>query len=110
MQVIMYVMAKPNQPSLRELIADDIAQRDRGDGLEIISKQTKGRSRGWSKIKKPGSAGTLNIEWDADAKTLVVRAVTRGGNKPDELIGTFISYVLRVHGKRISSISMRTLG
>jgi hypothetical protein len=110
MQVVMYIMAKPHQPSLRELIADDIARWDRGDGLEIISKQTKGRVRGWSKIKKLGCAGALNIEWDADAKTLVVRAVTRAGNKPDQLIGTFVSYILRVHGKRISSISMRTLG
>lgn len=109
MHVVMYVMAKPNQPSLRELIADDLSGRDRGDGFEVVSRHTKGRSNGWSKIHKPGSPGALNVEWDADAKTLVVRAVTRGGNKPDELIGTFVGYLLRVHGKRISSITMRTL-
>jgi hypothetical protein len=109
MQVVMYIMAKPNQPSLRELIADDLSERDRGDGLEVTSKRTKGRPKGWAKIHKPGSAGALNMDWDADAKTLVARVVTRGGNKPDELIGSFVAYLLRVHGRRISSITLRTL-
>lgn len=109
MQVVMYIMAKPNQNSLREIIADDIAKWDRGFGLEVVSKLTKNRQRGWSKINRPGSAGALNMEWDADAKTLVVRAVTRGGNKPDELVGNFVGYLLHKHGRRISSITLRTL-
>jgi hypothetical protein len=109
MQVVMYVMAKSGQQSLRESIAADINKWDRGFGLELISWQTKGRPKGWSKIHKPGSAGALNLEWDADTKTLVVRAVTRAGNKPDELIGSFVAYLLRQHGSKISSITMRTL-
>lgn len=109
MQVVMYVMAKPKQQSLRERIVKDINNWERGDELEVVSKQSPRRPRGWAKLKKAGSAGALNLEWDADAKTLVVRAVTRAGNKPDELIGRFIAYLLRVHSRRISSITMRTL-
>jgi hypothetical protein len=109
MQVVIYVMAKPNQSSLREHIGDDLNAWDRGYGLEVVSERTRGRQKGWSKLNKPGAAGALNIEWDADAKTLVVRAVTRAGNKPNELIGTFINYLLGVHAKRISSIAIRTL-
>jgi hypothetical protein len=109
MQVVMYVMATAKQQSLRERIVNDIESWDRGDELEVVSKQSPKRPRGWAKIKKAGSAGALNLEWDADAKTLVVRAVTRAGNKPDELIGRFVGYLLRVHGRRISSITMRTL-
>jgi len=109
MQMIMCVMAKPNQKSLRETVANDIAKCDRGDDLKLISKQTKGRKNGWAKIKRKGCAGALNLEWDADASALIARVVIRAGNKPDELIGAFVGYLLHVHGGRISSIFVRTL-
>ena len=109
MKVVMYVMAKPKQSSLRELIANDIKHGNGEDGLAVISMKTADRPNGWAKINKPGSHGTLNLEWDAAAKTLIVRAVTRAGNKPNEFIGTFVNYLLRVHGKRISTLTLRTL-
>jgi len=110
MQVVIYIMGRPGKGSLRKQIADDISKWDHDDGLDVVSKQTKGRPQGWSKITKKDAPGALNIEWDAASSTLLARAVTKKGNKPDELVGTFISYLLRVHGSRISAITMRTIG
>jgi len=109
MQTIIYVLAKPNQQSLRERIVDDLNGYE-FDGCWKVLKQRKiGRPKGWAKIIRTNCYGSLNIEWDADAKTLVGRAVSRQGNHPNELVGAFVSYLLRWQKNRISSITVRTV-
>jgi hypothetical protein len=107
MQTVIYVLAKPNQQSLREAIVADLGRFEYG--LDEMSQQKKGRSKGWAKINCKSSYGCLNIEWDSNTKTLIGRAVSKGGNHPNELVGAFISYLLRWQGKRISSITLRTM-
>lgn len=108
MQVIIHVMVKKGKASLREQIVEQIEKRGE-DGLFVEFHHVKHRSKGWAKIKREKSHGALNIEWDADARMLVARAITRGGNKPDELVGSFVSFLLRRFGKRIESMVLRTV-
>ncbi len=109
MQVIIHVMTKsPQQSSLRELIVTDLMAHER-DSLVVISQHTKGRPQGWAKIKRTGSSGALNIEWDADTKTLVCRVVGKAGRQPNELVGSFVAYLLEWHGKRVRTVTIHML-
>jgi hypothetical protein len=111
MQTVLYILAKSSrQSSLREVIVSELSEWTyEGKSWKVVSKQTKGRPRGWAKIRQEGCHGALNIEWDADAKTLICRAVSRQGNDSSELVGDFIAHLLRWHGRKISSITMRTI-
>ena len=109
MQTIVYVLAKPNQQSLREVIVADLSRRNNDGCLNVISQKKRGRRKGWAKIKRKDAYGSLNVEWDGDAKTLIARAVTKGANRSDDLVGAFISYLLRRQQSRISSITLRTI-
>ncbi|HZZ74013.1 MAG TPA: hypothetical protein VFE24_17295 [Pirellulales bacterium] len=109
MQTVIYVLAKPNQQSLREYVVRDFKTYEFDGYWNVILEHKKGRVKGWAKIERTDCYGSLNIEWDADAKTLIGRAVTRKGHHPNELVGHFVSYLLRWQRKRISSIVVRTI-
>jgi hypothetical protein len=109
MQTIIYVLAKPKQTSLREYIVKDLKAHQFEGCWNVILEYKKGRTKGWAKIERTDCYGSLNIEWDADAKTLVGRAVTKKGNHPSALVGEFVSYLLRWQSKRISAITVRTI-
>jgi hypothetical protein len=106
MQVVLHVMARSNlRESLRESIIADLQKWDYA--LEIESEKKIGRRSGWAKIKAGDLPGVLNMTWHANSKTLIVRAITRGGNNPNELIGRFISYLLECRRHAIVGVVIR---
>ncbi|MFH1811889.1 MAG: hypothetical protein ABIJ09_24335 [Pseudomonadota bacterium] len=108
MQTVIYAMAKPNQPSLRELIVSDLQERSL-DGLHVVKRHKKGRPNGWAKINRKDSYGCLNLDWDATSKTMVGRVVSKAGCHPGELVAAFIAYLLRWHGRRICMVTVRSI-
>lgn len=109
MQTVVHVFAKPKQRSLRETVVADLNKYEYDGCWNVVLQHKKGRSKGWAKIKRKDSYGCLNIDWDADAKTLIGRAVSKGGNHPNDLVGAFVSYLLCWHRQRINSITVRTI-
>lgn len=85
---------------------DDLVSREH-DVLVVNEILNIGRKPGWSKISGKGLSGALNIEWDASAHMLLVRAITRKGNTPHKLLGVFLDYLIERHGKRIASINIQ---
>jgi hypothetical protein len=116
MQIVIHVMLNAkSHGSLRELIIDDLEkiawEDDQGRplNLDVLSEKKQGRPSGWAKIKAKGVTGALNISWDAHSKTLTARAVGRGGNKPTDLVGRFLNYLLWQRHKKITSVVIRTI-
>ena len=106
MQIQLQAFARKAAISLRRAIADDLGRRGH-DVLFLRQDRNPGRNPGWSKIAGRGLPGALNIEWDADAQMLHVRAITRGVNTPRRLLAAFAAYLIERHGKRIASINVQ---
>jgi hypothetical protein len=90
--------------SLREAIAND-ARLSR-HGLEVLKEHQPGRAPGWAKLRgnKPGSQGSVNVEWDAAGQVLRCRVVNRGRGKPHYIVGDLVEYLLARHRSRIVGI------
>jgi hypothetical protein len=105
MQTLVQVVCSKG-PSLREAIASDrqLAKR----GLALKEHHRPGRQHGWAKVHSTldGRRGAINIEWDGDTNILLCRIVTRGGNKPNLIIGDFVDYLLRRFSRRIEAINI----
>lgn len=108
MQVTMLVFAKRGRTgvaSLRRQIGADL-ERGRHAVLYVESHKTVDRSPGWMKVKAIGHHGVLNVEWDADCRMLIVRAVSKG-REPHGLLGVFLEYLLKRHGRRVRNIAIQ---
>jgi len=53
-----------------------------------------------------GEWGVINFEWNNSARTLICRVITKLRNKPYNLIGDFIAYLLARQNKKIITIVM----
>jgi hypothetical protein len=107
MQIQLQAFGRKRADSLRKEITDDLAVRSH-ELLVVKEHRNRTRKPGWSKIGGKGDLpGTLNIEWDASAHMLLVRAITRRGNTPHRLLGVFLEYLFERHGKKISSINIQ---
>jgi hypothetical protein len=108
MQIVLDVMARATlKESLRELIIGDLQKWEYN--LDVISEKKIGRRSGWAKIKASDLIGVLNISWHANSKTLIVRAVGKQGNNPNDLVGRFVAYLLDRRRKDISGVIIRTV-
>lgn len=106
MQVIIHAMATKGTKSLRSVITNDLENDN--DQWIVVSKKNSKRKNGWATLKlREPSPGSLKLEWDPKTMSLIARAITKKKNKPDLLIGSFIYYLLKCYGKRISSINIR---
>lgn len=105
MQTIIQVFTTGNT-SLRETITGD--QKLEEWRLKVLIKQKPGRQPGWAKVGSvdPDIRGTINMDWDSSARILSCRVVTKQGNKPSDLIGDFIAYLIERHGRRIRTINL----
>ena len=92
--------------SLRTAITTDLVAHDH-DVLLVKEHKNRDRKPGWAKISGRGLPGALNVEWDASAQMLLVRAITRRGNTPHKLLGVFLDYLIEKHGKKIASINIQ---
>ena len=105
MQILVQVMCTRG-PSLREKIAND---PQTGRHLVVVTLEKKpGRSRGWMKVHSTEAErkGAINVEWDARTHVLICRVVTKGGGRPNLIVGDFIDYLLARHRSRIQSINV----
>jgi hypothetical protein len=108
MQIVVHVMARPSlRESLREIVIADLQKWEYE--LEVEREKKIGRRHGWAKIKAKDLGGAINIHWDANSKTLIVRVVGKRGKTPGELVGRFIGYLLDHRRKDVSSIAIRTM-
>jgi hypothetical protein len=105
MQVQLQAFSRKTE-SLRKAITDDLENYSH-EVLFVKEKLNPERKSGWSKVQGKNLPGALNIEWDASSHMLLVRAVTRGGNTPHQLLGVFLDYLLERHGERISNINIQ---
>ena len=105
MQTVVQVICS-GRTSLREAIVKDDKLADYC--LQVAKQKIPGRNPGWAKIHSSDYAvvGAINLSWDGAANVLVCRFVTKGGNKPGELVGVFTSYLLARHRKRIEAINI----
>jgi hypothetical protein len=83
--------------SLREKIVKDKKLEDYS--LTVSKQKTTGRNPGWAKLYSTENdrPGVVNIAWHGAAMMLIARVVAKGGNKPDKLVGDFITYLLARH-------------
>ena len=103
MQVVMQVIARAkDQDSLRQIIISDT--RLDNFGLVVSEKQNPTRSDGWSKIHTRKSTNALNLSWDKETKTLTCRFITKSNSYPNEMVGDFVSYLIKHHKRKIKAI------
>ena len=102
MKTVIQVLCKRG-PSLREAISSDTHLEYQY--LKLVRGKKQGRSPGWAKVhSNRGCAGAINIDWNSTSQTLMCWVVTKKGNKPFDIAGDFISYLLARHSKRILTI------
>ena len=103
MQITIHVICK-KQLSLRDAILED-GKNGRLDEYDLWVKAAKSnfRPHGWTKVLGKGIDGALNINYVANAKTLVARVITKGG-KPGPLFGKFLQYLWERHRRDIKGI------
>jgi len=105
MQIQMQAFAK-RSGSLRRIITEDLARREH-EVLCVREFLNVQRSKGWAKVLGRGIPGALNIEWSASQRMLTIRAIAKKGNKPYQLLGVFMQYLLERHGTKITNINIQ---
>ncbi len=88
--------------SLREKIVND--SKLQKFNLEVSKYKIPGRNPGWAKLHSTENYGAVNVHWNGQTKTLVCRVVTKRTNKPDNIIGDFLGFLMARHRKRIKAI------
>ena len=102
MQILIHALCSKGE-SLREAIAND-TRLEKHQLLKVREKQA-GRAPGWMKLRSATSAaGVLNIEWYPQSSVLSARVITRGSGRPSPIVGDFVNYLLRRHGRRVRTI------
>jgi hypothetical protein len=102
MQTVIQVLCKGSK-SLREAIVTD--KKLEGYRLDLVQSKNPHRSPGWAKVRSlEGEPGAINFDWSASSRTLTCRVVTRHGNKPNNIVGDFIAYLLARHSTRIITV------
>jgi hypothetical protein len=102
MQTVIQVLCKGNE-SLRKAIANDGRLDDYR--LRLVHSKRKDRSPGWAKVRSSeGDPGAINLVWSASSHTLTCRVVTKHGNRPYNIVGDFISYLLARQSSRIVTV------
>ena len=114
MQTIIIVHAKQNSKySLRNHIVTLLGKKVVSDeyGLTVKESRNVNRPQGWAKIVSTSTEGhgSLNIEWDANARMLICRIVTNGKNSPTPIIGNFINLLYKRLSSKVDSININTV-
>src|SRR5881227_1660452 len=95
--------------SLRHALNTDLA-RDKGRAkkrfpVELAKHHKADRSPGWSWVHSGnGGKGSIRYQWNRDLNILECWAITKGGNRPSQLMGEFIEAVLNSQRAKIKSI------
>jgi hypothetical protein len=105
MQIQMQAFGRKDE-SLRRIITTDLYDHPH-DLLCVEEFKNPERPEGWAKINGRGLAGVINVRWHANSRMLVARAIAKKGNRPHELLGVFLAYLIDRHGNRISAINIQ---
>ena len=105
MQTIVQVICS-GRASLREAIVNDKKLEDYG--MKVSSQKTPGRNPGWAKIHSTDDdvPGAINLSWDSNANILSCRIIAKSANKPADLAGILVAYLLARFRKRIKAIGV----
>ena len=97
--------------SLRDALNTDLARdKDRPKAkkrfpVQLAKQHKADRSPGWSWVHSGnGGKGSIRYQWTRDLNILECWAVTKGGNRPSQLMGEFIEAVLNSQRAKIKSI------
>jgi hypothetical protein len=104
MQTTLQVHSKSSR-SLRDQVLNHLDRHS--DEFRVEYHHRHGRQKGWAKVKANCFPGALNVSWDPETKVMTVRAITRGQNTPNELIGYFLSHLLERHRSKIAFVTLR---
>jgi hypothetical protein len=104
MQTVIQVVCKKPSNSLRDAIINDKKLGD--DEFQVKEAMRPGRSPGWTKITSTatGRQGSINIQWIDSTNMLICRVINKGDGKPNLIVGDFVDYLLRRHGRRLKFI------
>ena len=105
MQTVIQVICSGNT-SLREAIVKD--PRLGRHRLAVSRQKSPGRNPGWAKLHStdPATPGAINLTWDGSARILLARVVTREANRPGEIVGDFVTYLLERRRQRVRAINI----
>jgi hypothetical protein len=105
MQTVIQVFTA-GRTSLRERIGND--EKLEAWRLRVIRRHKQGRKPGWAKIGSTEAEvrGTINVVWDGSARILTCRVVSKMGNKPSQLIGDFMAYLIERHRRTIRTVNL----
>lgn len=106
MQTIVQVICTPGR-SVRDAIARH--PRIGEHGLVVSAQKNPERAHGWTKLhsSRPGVRGAINVEWNADARILLARVITRGkGGGPGPIVGDFVEFLLARLARRVTCINV----
>ncbi len=99
MQTVIQVICRGSK-SLRDEVVNDSTLKTYS--LYCVKKKDNTRPSGWAKLKSTKNApGAINVAWSNTSQTLTARAVAKKRNKPYEIAGSFITYLLTKHNGRI---------
>ncbi len=103
--MLLIVRCTSNQSLRKDIGRDEKVLNDHD--LTVVVRKKKGRTKGWTKLRSTrGAAGAINLDWNAQERTLTCRVVTRQGNKPHELLGDFTRYLMVRHPKVIQALAV----
>jgi|ERR1039458_6329310 hypothetical protein len=102
MQTVIQVLCKGSK-SLRDAISNDAKLEDYR--LSLVQSKRQHRYPGWAKVRSSeGEPGAINLVWSGSSRTLTCRVVTRHGNRPYNIVGDFIAYLLARQSNRIVTV------
>ena len=102
MQTVIQVVCKGGK-SLRDVIASDKKVEDYR--IKLVHSKRQHRSPGWAKLTSTvGEPGAINFQRNGSSHTLTCRVVTKNRNKPYNIVGDFVAYLLAKYSKRIVTV------
>jgi hypothetical protein len=95
--------------SLRDSLNNDLTKdRTRKTNrypVRLQQQQKIDRPEGWSWVhSRSGGKGAVRYRWNSQLQILECWAVTKGGNRPSQLIGEFVESVLNSQRRGVKSI------
>jgi hypothetical protein len=110
MKVRFWVVAA-KQRSLRGSLNKDLDVDWSRDGekayypVKLVKQKKEGRPEGWSWVRsRYEGKGAVRYRWNTQLKILECWAVTKGGNRPFQIIGEFVETVLNSQKHKVKSI------
>ena len=107
MQTVVQVVCSKGK-SLRDAIANDNCLEDYN--FKILTEKKQGRKPGWTSVRSTDSSlrGTIKMQWSASTRFLICRVINKGAGRPNQIIGSFINYLLERHKKRLKLVTIWT--